>query len=239
MAESMASNAARALASEAAYRVRHAAAQGAKQILVHQDAIQEAASEVVSKWIERLEKGDPPESPENWAFVCGKNYALHELRMQARFVEMPDDLSETLGYQAPGNVDLESPSAFQALTADEAAQAIRDLLDLTNRIIQSKADALTKRIVDYHYLEHLTFAEIAVETGLSEAAVRKRWSRLLWTVADDLIAEIRADAKLSSLFSALLNDRQEFRTAILGLFSIVSAKGFPAIQAAAVKLLGS
>jgi DNA-directed RNA polymerase specialized sigma24 family protein len=198
----------------------------------HPDIIDEVKSEVALRWKKRAAGGNPPTDAKAWAYICGKHYAMRILKDGARHVELSEIIADTLTECTEESTIIQriEPKPLGWLDAQEAIEALNKLIAITTRIIMKKADETDRLIVELHYKRHWTFAKIAGEIGISEECGRRRWSRLMWSIIDDIMAEVRSDKSLAAIFAHILEDRDDFRASILGLFSIISAKGLPALE---------
>jgi RNA polymerase sigma factor (sigma-70 family) len=213
--------------------VMESAESGARSITSITDLIQDARNEVGLCYELRRAKGDPPLDFKGWAFICGKNYVIRNINIGRRDIELSSAIADSLtdSTEEARLIQLIDQPSIR-LDATDAIAAIRNLITITISIIETKGDPIDLSILELHYHEHKTFSKIAEELDLSEDCVRKRWSRLLLAVSVEVMNAVKADSKLAKVFSAILDSPQDFRISLLGLLSLVSAKGLPAIEAA-------
>ncbi len=102
----------------------------------------------------------------------------------------------------------------------EKADVLRKLTEIVAEVIGKKADEIDRRIFELHYKRHEGFSDIASEIGIAEGSVRRRWSRLITTLAYDVAEIVRNDDRLAPTFSLVLEDVDLFRSAIFGLLSV-------------------
>jgi DNA-directed RNA polymerase specialized sigma24 family protein len=220
--------------------VGEAAENGAKIVAYgHDDVIEEVKAEVLLRWKRRTAIGNPPFDPQSWAFICGKHHALRIVRDGRRFIELSEAIADTLTGPSEEALLIEKIECppIGWLRAGEAIEAVNTLIRITTQIIEQRGDEIDLRILDLHYKRHWTFTKIAAELGITDDAARRRWSRLMWEIIDDVIRIVRKDRKLAATFSAILEDRDDFRSCILRLLSIVAAKGISAIETAIDSIL--
>lgn len=213
--------------------VSEAAEQGVKFVAPgRRDVIEDVISAVTLRWKMRATQGNPPINPRGWAFICAKHLAVRILKTGDRYIELSEAIADSLSEPAEETLLIEKiqPAPIGWLKSGEAIEALKALVEITTRIIGQKADETDHRIWEMHYKRHWTFSKIATEIGITDDCARKRWSRLMWAATEDIIEIVRKDRHLATIFSAILEDSDDFRSSLLNLLSLISTKGFAAIE---------
>lgn len=203
------------------------------------DIIEETKSEIALRWRQSIHAGRPPIKPKDWAFICAKNHASRILKEGARYISISDEIAEF--FISPSEESaliqrIDSP-ATHWLRAPDAIAAINTLIGIATRIMNETGDPIDRQIITLHYQNHWTFERIAEAINMREDAARRRWSRMIFAVTDSIIEAVKADEKLAKVFAAILEDKDDFRTSILGLLSIVSRKGVSVLHGAIESIL--
>jgi DNA-directed RNA polymerase specialized sigma24 family protein len=192
---------------------------------------QEAKQETVLLWKLRVAQGEPPANPNGWAFICARNYARKRLKASAREIGINDvaDLLFSVSEESALIERLEPP-AINWLHAADANRAITEFVRLAIQIVDATPDEIDRQIIDMHYRKRWDFFKISQELHISRDTARKRWWRMIDGLTDSIMSAIKADEKLAQIFAAILEDRDDFRMSLLGILSIVSKRGLPALH---------
>jgi DNA-directed RNA polymerase specialized sigma24 family protein len=210
--------------------IMRAAEEGAKTISDRPELIIEAKSWAILLWQRRTAAGNPPDDPKQWIFICAKRRALELIKKDAKFVDLSETIADTFTDNGRGAAAIERFDVpINWLRSAEAIKAIATLMHITADAIRRTGDDTDLRIFELHYGDHWTFDRIAREIGITAAAARQRWARLLWKIIDEIIVAVKEDQNLTMIFSSILDDRSEFRCHILALIGIIAARGMASV----------
>jgi RNA polymerase sigma-70 factor (ECF subfamily) len=136
---------------------------------------EDVASEVFQRFVTRLDQYDPARgSVQAWVFRMARNRMIDHLR-RIRRMDALDDIVQTL---ADG-----SPDGLSRMLADEEARFASGLL--------RQHPPEVREMFALHFAHGLSYREIAVMLGLSEAAVKQRFARTMRDLRQRLQTERR------------------------------------------------
>ena len=143
--------------------------QMARRLLESQDDAEDALQEAFSRLWPRAETLRSEVEAEKLATVTVRNISIDQLRRQS------DHPSADIG-------DLPNDSS---LTTDiEAEQERREQYEIVQQLITQRLTPLQQRILRMHDMEEQSYAEIAQQEGMLEAAIRMQLSRARKTIRE-------------------------------------------------------
>lgn len=143
--------------------------QMARRLLESQDDAEDALQEAFSRLWPRAETLRSEAEAEKLATVTVRNISIDQLRRQN------DHPSADIG-------DLPNDSS---LTSDtEAEQERREQYEIVQQLIAQRLTPLQQRILRMHDMEEQSYAEIAEQEGMLEAAIRMQLSRARKTIRE-------------------------------------------------------
>ena len=143
--------------------------QMARRLLESQDDAEDALQEAFSRLWPRAETLRSEVEAEKLATVTVRNISIDQLRRQS------DHPNADIG-------DLPNDSS---LTTDtEAEQERREQYEIVQQLVAQRLTPLQQRILRMHDMEEQSFAEIAQQEGMLEAAIRMQLSRARKTIRE-------------------------------------------------------
>ena len=143
--------------------------QMARRLLESQDDAEDALQEAFSRLWPRAETLRSEAEAEKLATVTVRNISIDQLRRQS------DHPNDDIG-------DL--PNDTSLTTDTEAEQERREQYEIVQQLIAQRLTPLQQRILRMHDMEDQSYAEIAQQEGMLEAAIRMQLSRARKTIRE-------------------------------------------------------
>ena len=143
--------------------------QMARRLLESQDDAEDALQEAFSRLWPRAETLRSEAEAEKLATVTVRNISIDQLRRQS------DHPNDDIG-------DL--PNDPSLTTDTEAEQERREQYEIVQQLVAQRLTPLQQRILRMHDMEDQSYAEIAQQEGMLEAAIRMQLSRARKTIRE-------------------------------------------------------
>lgn len=212
--------------------VRECAQKGAKSITPRQEIIDDAASIVFFRYVNRNMSLSSDRQPvlnrPAWAYRSGRSEAIRLLNRDRKVVSLDTggtlDSSESDQSDSFRDAICKSESPDHITARADAIEKIPQLLAIFEEKVVANLTPDDKRTYDAWYLDWKTEEELAAVLGIRPRSVRQRWHRLVTNIHKSFIATVQDWEGPAGEYGEILRTPAHFM-GLLELLKIRNKKG--------------